>query len=59
MNDLKPLDYVVVSTTAWLLLGHVKVILIHGQAGLLTGMVGMLLFWTIFNFYCRWRVNNA
>ncbi len=55
MNDLKPYDYVVVSVTAWMIMNHVKVILMYGQNGLLTGAVGIWLFWTIFNLYSNWR----
>jgi hypothetical protein len=55
MDTLKPLDYAVVSVTAWMIMNHVKVILIYGQNGMLTGVLGIWLFWTIFNFYCNWR----
>jgi len=59
MDILKPLDYAVVSVTAWMIMNHVKVILIYGQNGMLTGVVGIWLFWSLFGLYCSWRARNV
>jgi len=59
MDTLKPLDYAVIVFVAWMIRTHVTLILMFGQNALLTGVVGIWLFWSLFDFYCKWRARNV
>jgi hypothetical protein len=59
MDTLKPLDYAVIVFVAWMIRTHVTLILMFGQNALLSGVVGIWLFWSLFDLYCNWRARNV